>query len=233
MTPEIPTGGFFVSKKRDTPIETLKPLFDEKAFKTIVFSEDNIVLAAFKEFEGQGLWHFSGGAVAYDTDLTNAAALKQFLDIHDDADDIGRILWFLYQKRGIEFVEHLRGSFGFALWDNENKSLIVATDPYGIRPVVYCKNEADYSAASRIRTLCIDPSLEKQINPDAVYHYLFFQAICSPLTIYKDVKKLEPGKGHRFNGSNFAEFTHYDIRYHPDKSKTENQWKKDIFDNVQ
>jgi asparagine synthase (glutamine-hydrolysing) len=233
MTPRIPKGGFFVSKKRDTPVETLKSLLDEQAFTTIIFPEDNIILAAFKEFEGQGLWHFKGGAVAYDTDLTNVAALKQFLDVRDDSDDIGHLLWHLYQKKGIEFLDHLRGPFGFALWDNEKKSLVVATDPYGIRPVVYSRKETDYAAASRIRTLCLDPALETHINPDAIYHYLFFQAICSPLTIYKDVQKLEPGKGHRFNRSNFTEFTHYDIRYHPDGSKTENQWKKEIFDNVQ
>lgn len=233
MTPRIPKGGFFVSKKRDTPIETLKSLLDEQAFETIVFPENNIVLAAFKEFEGQGLWHCKHGAVAYDTDLTNVTALKQLLDIANEPDDIGSILWHLYQNKGIEFIDCLRGAFGFALWDNDNKCLLVATDPYGIRPVVYCKKAADYSSASRIRMLSLDPTLEKQINPDAIYHYLFFQAICSPLTIFKDLKKLEPGKGHNLNEFTFSEFTHYDISYHPDRSKTENQWKKDVFDNVQ
>nr|NJM03667.1 hypothetical protein [Desulfobacula sp.] len=208
------------------------PELKQKGYKAAFLPEDNIILAALNEFEGQGLWQCRDGVIAYDTDLTNLSALKQSLDIRKDSDDIGNVLWLLYKKQGIEFIDQLRGPFGFALWDNEKKSLIVATDPFGIRPVIYCKRNDVYMAASRIRMLCLDDSLSKEISPDAIYHYLFYQAICSPLTIYKDVQKLEPGKGHSITGPTFKEFTHYDIRYHPDGSKTEEHWKKDIFDNV-
>lgn len=232
MSPNTPKGGFFVAKKHNGNIGTILPELKQKGYNVVFFPEDNIILAALEEFEGQGLWQCRDGVIAYDTDLTNLSALKQSGDVHEDPEDIGNVLWQLYKKQGIEFINQLRGPFGFALWDNGKKTLIVATDPFGIRPVAYCKKNEDYMAASRIRMLCLDGSVSKQINPDAIYHYLFFQAICSPLTIYKDVQKLEPGKGHSIKGSTFKEFTHYDIRYNPDGSKTEEQWKKDIFDNV-
>ena len=116
MTPKVPKGGFFISKKKNNnDINNLKHLLDSDTFKTVVFPEENIVLAAFKEFDGQGLWHFSGGAVAYDTDLTNTAALKQFLDINTNPVDTGIILWHLYQKMGIGFLDNLRKKLDFAL----------------------------------------------------------------------------------------------------------------------
>ena len=232
MTPNIPKGGFFAVIKPSAGIQNLTSILEENGFKTIIFTEDNVLLAVFEEFNGQGLWQGRDGAVAYDTDLTNIAQLEALLDNPKASRDIGSVLWRLYLKFGHSFIDILRGPFAFALWDSREKSLIVATDPFGIRPVVYCKKNADYLAASRISTLCIDPTLSQQILPEAIYHYLFFQAVCTPLTIYKEIHKLAPGKGHRFTLKSFKEFTHYDIQYHPDESKTENQWKKEIFDNV-
>jgi len=233
MIPHIPKGGFFAAKKPSTGIQHLAPILEQKGFKPIAFAEDNVILAASDEFAGQGLWHCEAGAVAYDTDLTNLAQLEPLLENHNDPRDIGSVLWGLYRKFGSDFIGKLRGPFGFALWDTREKTMLLATDPFGIRPVVYTQKNGNYLAASRISTLCLDPTLTRQILPEAIYHYLFFQAVCTPLTIYKEIHKLAPGQGHRITPTSFKEFTHYDIQYHPDGSKTENQWKKEIFDNVQ
>lgn len=229
MKPHVPQGGFFVAKKIGD-IDGLAHRLSEKGFVTKVFHRDNIILAAFKEFNGQGVWNNSSGCIAFDLDLTNASELSNHFN--ETFDSQGALLWHMYKKYDSAFIDKLRGAFAFALWDDTKKKLLVATDFFGIRSVVYSKTNENYCAASRIRTLLIDEDITRQINPDAVYHYLFFQAICSPLSIYENINKLEPGKGHEYTGGDLKEFSHYDITYTPDYSVSEDEWKTAIFSEV-
>lgn len=231
MKLNIPQGGFFVAKKNDDNIGRMTHGLVEKGFSTKVYSKDNIVLAALKDFEGQGIWIDSDGCVAYDLDLTNTHELSKLTG--QSIDSQGALLWALYKKFDTAFLDKLRGAFAFALWDDQKKKLFVATDYFGIRPVVYSEKNGEYLAASRIRTLLIDRDISRQIHPDAVYHYLFFQAICSPLSIYKGVGKLEPGKYHAYDNGNLQEIRYYDIEYSPDNSLQEKEWTRRIFTEVE
>jgi asparagine synthase (glutamine-hydrolysing) len=227
MKLHVPQGGFFVSKKRNGDVGALAHRLSEQGFVTKVFPRDNIILAAFEEFDGQGIWHHANGCIAYDLDLSNASELSKNFD--EEFDSQGELLWHMYKKYGSAFFDKLRGSFAFSLWDDTKKKLLVATDSFGTRPVVYSKSDRNYCAASRIRILILDEDIPRQIDSDAVYHYLFFQAICSPLSIYKTINKLEPGKGHDYSGHDLKEFSHYDVTYTPDYSVSEDEWKIAIF----
>ena len=142
--------------------------------------------------------------------------------------DSGRLLWELYQKFDVDFLDKLRGAFGFSIWDNNRNRLIVATDFYGIKPVVYSNRNGALCAASRIRQLLLCGDVSTALNPEAIYHYLFFDAVCSPVSIYREVRKLEPGKALCFEKGNLKEFTYYDIDYHPNTSPDESYWIKEI-----
>ena len=193
--------------------------------------ESGLLLAAFSEYKGQGLCYESDVCIAYDTDLTNKDMLKDATG--QDKADTGALLVSLYRKYGLEFLDRLRGAFAFVIWDKSQKRLVVVTDFYGVRPVVFSHSSGRYAAASRIRTLKLNADLSHTINPDAIYHYLFFQAVCSPLTIYKDISKLGPGKGHDYINGKLNEFQYYDIRYKPDLSYNEPHWRQRIFDEVE
>ena len=81
------------------------------------------------------------GAVACDLDLTNEAELRALLGVSSgEASDPGELLWALYRKLGEELLDRLRGAFAFALWDRGEHRLLVATDPYGIRPAVHARS---------------------------------------------------------------------------------------------
>ena len=232
MTPSTPNGGFFV-QKNNSPIS--RDVFEKlraNGYKAVLFEKENLLVSSLSEFEGQGLWRSTAAAVAYDVDLTNKPELLSLLGEAFDGSDTGALLWGLYGKYGLDFIDRLRGAFAFALWDTRAKKLIVVTDPYGIRPVVYSHKNGKYTAASRIRTLHAAGIQNFEINPDAVYHYLFFQAICSPITIYKGINKLEPGKGHIYYQERLEEFRNYDIRYNPKDSLTEQEWCSSIFQEV-
>jgi asparagine synthase (glutamine-hydrolysing) len=233
MNPNLPNSGFFISKTNNKDISEIKHKLEAKGAKTRCFPDENLILASWKQFEDQGMWSEGENAVVYDMDLTNLESLYKLSGIQSsDSMDKGQLLWILYQKYGINFVDRLRGTFAFAIWDGLNKNIYVITDPYGIKPVVYSDQNGHFSAASRIKQLLYPQILPKTINLDAIYHYLFFQAICSPLTIYKEIFKLEPGKGLHHKQNKLIQFTHYDITYKPDRSLTEKEWTSQIYDHV-
>ena len=224
----IPYGGFLVCQTEPVEARALAArLADERAAAVTAFADHGVVLAAWTQFPGQGLWAGEGAAVAYDLDLTNLAELCRLVErTQDGAPDIGHLLWQLYRKFGRAFIDQLRGAFAFALWDDDNRVLTVATDCYGIRPVVYSQQGARFAAASRIRQLAL-AGIDRDIDPEAIYHYLFFSAVCSPVSIYRGVRKLEPGRGLSVAAANVAPFTHYDISY---RTRDENEiyWKQAI-----
>lgn len=222
-------GGFLALKNGSVDLSEIIKRLNDSGAKTIRFSPERVVLAAWTEFPGQGLWSDETAAVAYDINLTNATALWELAGkAGKGTADLGLLIWNLYEQFGIDFIDRLRGAFAFAIWDNKKKGLIVVTDYYGIRPVVYTKSRNGFMAASRIRQLLLLPGVSRDIDPEAIYHYLFFQAICSPVTIYKSIRKLEPGRGLRCSEKEVRSFTYYDIRYHPENQHPESHWIREI-----
>lgn len=228
MTPTIPYGGFLIAQTEPAEAHALAArLLDERAAVVTAFADLGVVLAAWTQFPGQGVWTSEGAAVAYDLDLTNAAELRALAGFDRAATvDPGALLWALYRRIGRAFIDKLRGAFAFAIWDGGHHKLLVATDFYGIRPVVYCDDKQRFAAASRISQLAL-AGIDRTINPEAIYHYLFFQAICSPVSIYQGVHKLEPGMGLAVEVGNVEPFTHYDIQYRT-LSENEIYWKQAI-----
>jgi asparagine synthase (glutamine-hydrolysing) len=225
MNPRVPQGGFFVAINSKDSLEDLEHRLKKEGAQTLLYDGDGIVLAVWKEFPGQGLWMERDTAVAYDLDLTNEVEIKKLIGWRvEDNRDPGELLLKLYEQKGTGFIDYLRGPFGFALWDGNKKRLLVATDAFGIRPVVFSRKETGFEAASRIRHIILTNSFHGELDPEAVYHYLFYEAICSPVSIYKNIRKLEPGKALIFETDELKEYRHYDILYNSDESFSEDYW---------
>lgn len=230
MIPRVPTGGFFAASTAAlaSPEHLLEQLRRAGA-EAVHTAANGPVLAAWRELPGQGLWVGDRGAVAYDLDLSNEGALRALVGSTPGApSDIGELLWELYRAFGETFLDRLRGAFGFALWDVGERRLLVATDPYGIRPVVHATCGGGLAVASRIGQLLHHPELSRRIDLEAVYHYLFYSAILSPYTIYEEIRRLEPGKLILYEKGRTRIERFYDIRYRPDGAAGESYWRRAI-----
>jgi asparagine synthase (glutamine-hydrolysing) len=98
----------------------------------------------------------------------------------------------LYEEKGIECVQDLRGMFAFALWDENKQRLFCVRDRAGKKPLVYARTKDALLFASEIKSLLIDPSIKKDIDCTAVHHFLTYQYIPSPQTGFTSIKKLPP-----------------------------------------
>jgi asparagine synthase (glutamine-hydrolysing) len=95
---------------------------------------------------------------------------------------------------GTDALKRLRGMFAFAFWDSFSRSLLLARDPFGIKPLYYRNADGMLIFASELNAMVNSGECNAQIDPDAVSEYLAWLAVPAPRTIYKDVFSLSPGE---------------------------------------
>ncbi len=103
------------------------------------------------------------------------------------------VILHLYEQYGTECLKFLRGMYAFAIWDNEKKTLFLARDRLGKKPLVYSIINNDIYFASEIKALLEVNEISREIDVFAIDLFLTYQAIPSPWTIFEKIKKLQPG----------------------------------------
>jgi asparagine synthase (glutamine-hydrolysing) len=98
------------------------------------------------------------------------------------------VLVHLYEEHGDGFAERLRGMFAVAVWDARRRRLVLARDPFGIKPLYYRDSAEGLAFSSELRALP-----RGEIDLDALEAFLAFNSIPGPYSIFRDVKKLLPG----------------------------------------
>lgn len=103
------------------------------------------------------------------------------------------VILHLYEEKGIHAVDYMNGMFAFAIWDENASRLWVCRDRIGIKPLVYYWDEKHFAFASEIKALLNDAAIAKELDHEALYLYLAFNYVPAPYTMFKGIKKLEPG----------------------------------------
>jgi asparagine synthase (glutamine-hydrolysing) len=98
-----------------------------------------------------------------------------------------------YEQYGTECPKHLRGMFAFAIWDEREQSLFLARDRVGKKPLLYAQTPGQLIFASEFSALVLHPDVSREVDHEAIHHYLSFLCVPAPLTAYRAIRKLEPG----------------------------------------
>ncbi len=98
----------------------------------------------------------------------------------------------LYEEYGEDLVDHLRGMFAFALWDDRQKKLVLGRDRLGIKPYYYWQHGADVYFGSELKCLLAVDGVKRSINLQALSDYLTFKYVPGPQTIYEGIKEIPP-----------------------------------------
>jgi len=99
----------------------------------------------------------------------------------------------LYEEYGKDCVTHLRGMFAFAIWDKRRKTLFVARDRLGIKPLYYCLGKTNFLFGSEIKVLLTYPGVNAEFNRACLPEYLAFGYLSASDTFYSGIRKLLPG----------------------------------------
>ena len=98
-----------------------------------------------------------------------------------------------FEEWGAQMVPRLRGMFAFAVWDGRRRTLLLARDRFGIKPLYYRVADGALSFASELGALLRQPGFDAAIDFEAVESFLAFNSVPAPHTIYAGVRKLPPG----------------------------------------
>jgi asparagine synthase (glutamine-hydrolysing) len=122
-----------------------------------------------------------------------------------------------YKQWGDEVLNRLNGMFGLAIWDEQQRRLVLARDPFGIKPVYYRVDGGRLYFGSEMRPIRATMPEGAELDPTSLNLFLRYRFTPSPYTIIKDIRKLAPGtkltvengryevsRWYRFNPTPFA-----------------------------
>lgn len=104
------------------------------------------------------------------------------------------VVLHLYDEFGEGCLEHLRGMFAFAIWDEIDRSLFLARDRIGKKPLLYSHQQnGDLIFGSEFQAVLKHPSISRDVDMNAIDSYLSYLCVPAPQTAFKQIRKLEPG----------------------------------------
>jgi len=103
------------------------------------------------------------------------------------------VLLHLYALEGSKMVTLLRGMFAFAIWDNNNQSLFLARDPYGIKPLYTSNDGWHFRFASQVKALVAGGGISTAPEPAGVVGFYLWGSVPEPFTLYRDIQSLPAG----------------------------------------
>ena len=107
----------------------------------------------------------------------------------------------LYEEKGADLVDELRGMFAFALWDERRKVLVLARDRLGQKPLHYVhdRKRGLFAFASELKALLEIPGFDRSVSAEAISQYLTLQYVPHPLSIFRCARKLPPAHRSTFD----------------------------------
>ncbi|MGD0132902.1 MAG: asparagine synthase (glutamine-hydrolyzing) [Bryobacteraceae bacterium] len=163
--------------------------------------------------------------VVFNGEIYNFCELRkqlQALGHHFSTRSDTEVIVHLYEEYGNDCVQHLRGMFGFALWDERQKHLLLARDRLGIKPVYYAEINGRLIFSSELKSILQLPEVERTLNWGSVAHLFTFLSTPPAEAIIAGIKKLEPGHLLTASPGRVPAITQYwDLKFTPDYGKHE------------
>lgn len=128
------------------------------------------------------------------------------------------VLLKLYARDGLRMLDRIEGMFALAICDlrGAEPELILARDPFGIKPLYYARPGGGLAFASELKALLEAPGVGRDIDPRALDRYLSFLWVPEPETVFTGVRKLPAGHYARFRGGRFSVEKYWDLSFPPD-----------------
>jgi asparagine synthase (glutamine-hydrolysing) len=133
--------------------------------------------------------------IVFNGEIFNYKELRSELDgagVKFSSTSDTEVLLHLYIKEGPKCLDKLIGFFAFAIYDKEEKTLFVARDRIGVKPLHYYVDEDKFIFASELKSI-LAYNIPREINANALYSYLQLNYVPQPLTMFNNIQKLEPG----------------------------------------
>jgi len=162
----------------------------------------------------------ASNTICYNGEIYNYIELRQELSGYQfSTTSDTEVILAAYQRWGTDCVNHLRGMFAFAIWDEKEGRLFCARDRFGIKPFYYAIIDGIFYFASEAKTLLpFLPAIETDV--DALKDYLVFQLCLDGKTLFKNVKELLAGHRLSVKNGTVKINRYWEVYYHLDFDHT-------------
>lgn len=103
------------------------------------------------------------------------------------------VLLYLYQEHGRDFLHQLRGMYAIALWDERKRGLLLARDPFGIKPLYYADDGSTIRVASQVKALLKSGAVDTTPEPAGHAGFFLWGSLPEPWTLYRGIRNLPAG----------------------------------------
>jgi asparagine synthase (glutamine-hydrolysing) len=134
--------------------------------------------------------------IVFNGEIYNYVELKRELEGQGEtfrSSSDTEVLLRLYERMGAACLAKLEGMFSFAVWDEPQRTLFLARDRFGIKPLYYYIDQNKLVFASEIKAILQCPGIPRQVHPESLITYFTFGHSMAPDTMYSGIRKLLPG----------------------------------------
>jgi len=134
--------------------------------------------------------------VVFNGEIYNYRALRTELEASGSyfrTDSDTEVILHLYARHGSEMLSRLRGMFAFAIWDQKQCVLLLARDPYGIKPLYTANDGWTFRFASQVKALIAGGQVSSDPEPAGVVGFHLFGSVPEPFTMYRKIRALPAG----------------------------------------
>lgn len=174
------------------------------------------------------LWSSDQVLAVFEGDLYNRDELQKTLSVSRPALNPAALLASLFLDEGPACLQRLRGAYSFAIWDHRRKSLLLAVDRFGIKPLYYAKTVSELIFASQPRGLFAGGRVPKSVNRAAIVEYLNFTAVPAPHSAFEGVERLLPGSYLVWEKGQARVARYWEMQYPEDTRSTKKQLAEEL-----
>ena len=134
-----------------------------------------------------------------------------------------------YEEWGEACLERLRGMFAFVIWDEKKQEIFFARDRIGVKPLYYTVDHDRFYFGSEVKPIIANPEIAREMDEEALYHYLTFFVSPAPKTLFKNIFKLKAGHWGKIDTKGTVTIKQYwDAVSTEDTTTTHEEWVKEI-----
>ena len=168
--------------------------------------------------------------LVYNGELYNFLELVPLLEarghrFHSKTDT--EVVLHSYEEWGPDCLSRFNGMFAFAIWDQRTRSLFLARDRFGIKPLYYAEADGRFLFASEVKSL-LRAGVKRRVSPEALVEYFTFQNLLSDLTLFDGVHLLPPGHTLTVNEDGIKTERYWDLTFDPEEGVDEAEWTERI-----
>jgi asparagine synthase (glutamine-hydrolysing) len=173
--------------------------------------------------------------ITYNGEIYNFLLLREELEgqgVRFRSRSDTEVILALYARHGPACLSRLRGMFALAIWDRDARTLFVARDRVGKKPLFYYHGPGEFVFGSEPKAILQDPDVPVAPDHTALHHYLTYGYVPSPWSAFRGIRKLPPAHYLLLRDGQVTLHRYWTLRYTPKRSGSESQLTEELLERL-